>query len=96
MDVEKADKKSCGKECFFFCPRNSGGGRTNRKAGGGYWKDTSRKKPIKAGNTSGIKRIFVFYEGKQKDSRKTEWVMHEYHLNALNEGAVDDLVLVLL
>lgn len=58
-------------------------GRT-RKTQLGYWKETSKKRVIRAPDTSkpmGTKRIFVYYKGRQPRGRRTDVAMHEYHLN---------------
>ncbi|PKI47690.1 NAC domain-containing protein 89-like [Punica granatum] len=90
---EKSCKRSTSSDSFFFCPqkrRNTNSGNPRkcsylRKAGKGYWKETSTKQSIKdeeTGETIGTKRIYSFYYGNQNDHRKTEWALHEYHLNA--------------
>ncbi|XP_039172746.1 NAC domain-containing protein 71 [Eucalyptus grandis] len=74
-----SSESSDGRECFFFCPR----GR-KRKTQLGFWKETSKKRVIRAPDTSkpmGTKRIFVYYEGRQPRGPRTDVAMHEYHLN---------------
>ncbi|XP_030464904.2 protein NTM1-like 9 [Syzygium oleosum] len=71
---------SDGRECFFFCPRGC-----NRKTACGFWKETSTKRVIQApdtGKTIGIKRILVYYEGRQPKGRKTDVAMHQYNLDS--------------
>ncbi|KAF8019615.1 hypothetical protein BT93_G0334 [Corymbia citriodora subsp. variegata] len=71
--------RSDGQEYFFFCPH----GR-ERKTERGFWKETSKKRVIRAPDTSepiGTKTILVYYEGRQPNGRKTDWAMHKYHLN---------------
>ncbi|KAK4748449.1 hypothetical protein SAY87_015036 [Trapa incisa] len=97
---EKSCIKSINSEGFFLCP----GGETDvnygtskktcnkRKAGGGYWKETSKKRAVKDENNGeiiGTKKFFVYYEGNQKNSRETDFAMHEYHLN---ETDVDERI----
>ncbi|OWM64742.1 protein NTM1-like 9 isoform X2 [Punica granatum] len=90
---KKSCRRSTSSDSFFFCPQNhmntnSGNSKScnrGRKAGSGYWKETSKKRDIEdeeTGQVIGTKRIFSFYYGNQKNARKTEWAMHEYHLNA--------------
>ncbi|KAK4802014.1 hypothetical protein SAY86_000217 [Trapa natans] len=88
---EKSCIKSTNSEGFFLCP----GGETDvnygtnkktcnkRKAGGGYWKETSKKRAVKDENNGEIMgpRNSVYYEGNQKNSREIDFAMHEYHLN---------------
>ncbi|KAF8019603.1 hypothetical protein BT93_G0326 [Corymbia citriodora subsp. variegata] len=80
---------SDGRECFFFCPcgdkvpnnRRS----NNRMTEFGYWKDTCKKRVIRSpvtGKQIGIRKILVYYEGRQPNACKTDVVMHEYHLNS--------------
>ncbi|KAF8019611.1 LOW QUALITY PROTEIN: hypothetical protein BT93_G0331 [Corymbia citriodora subsp. variegata] len=55
-----------------------------RKTERGFWKETSKKRVIRAPDTSepkGTKTISVYYEGRQPNGRKTDWAMHKYHLN---------------
>ncbi|KAL3730096.1 hypothetical protein ACJRO7_027147 [Eucalyptus globulus] len=80
---------SDGRECFFFCP---GGDKipnnrrsNNRMTELGYWKDTCKKRVIRSlvtGKQIGIRKILVYYEGRQPKGRKTDVVMHEYLLNS--------------
>ncbi|OWM64762.1 protein NTM1-like 9 [Punica granatum] len=90
---EKCWKRSTSSDSFFFCPQkrrntNSGSSKKcnySRKAGDGYWKETSKKRGIKdeeTGETIGTKRIYSFYYGNQNDHRETDWALHEYHLSA--------------
>lgn len=80
---------SDGRECFFFCPR----GR-ERKTEHGFWKETSKKRVIRAPDTSkpiGTKRILVYYEGRQPHGHKTDVAMHEYLLNLnVSDGEISD------
>ncbi|KAF8019684.1 hypothetical protein BT93_G0391 [Corymbia citriodora subsp. variegata] len=78
---------SDGHECFFFCPRDNkipNSLRLSRRTEFGFWKDTSKKRVVRAPGTGeeiGFKRILVYYEGRQGDARRTPFSMHEYHLN---------------
>ncbi|CAL5352439.1 unnamed protein product [Camellia sinensis] len=92
------------REWYFFTPRDRKylkGSRPSRKAGYGYWKATGADKPIKLnGNTIGYKKSLVFYLGKPPKGDKTDWIMHEFRLNApprrrknANDMRLDDWVL---
>ncbi|KAF8019602.1 hypothetical protein BT93_G0325 [Corymbia citriodora subsp. variegata] len=80
---------SDGRECFFFCPCGdkvpNNLRSNNRMTELGYWKDTCKKRVIRSlvtGKQIGIRKILVYYEGRQPKGRKTDVVMHEYHLNS--------------
>ncbi|KAF7847657.1 hypothetical protein BT93_L2750 [Corymbia citriodora subsp. variegata] len=80
---------SDGRECFFFCPHEDKIpnilGSNNRMTKLGYWKDTCKKHIIRSpdmGKQIGIKKILVYYEGRQPEGSKTDMVMHEYHLSS--------------
>ncbi|KAK4800682.1 hypothetical protein SAY86_021169 [Trapa natans] len=97
---EKSCIKSTNSEGFFLCPGgerdvNYGASKktcNKRKAGGGYWKETSKKRSVEDENNGeiiGMKKFFVYYEGNQKNARETDFAMHEYHLN---ETDVDERI----
>ncbi|XP_056159379.1 protein NTM1-like 9 isoform X2 [Syzygium oleosum] len=86
---KKSAIPSDGRECFFFspCGDNIPNNRrsNNRMTEFGYWKDTCKKRVIRSldtGKQIGIRKNLVFYEGRQPKGRKTDVVMHEYHLNS--------------
>lgn len=77
--------KSCEKEWYFFTPREKkykNGSRPNRAAGNGYWKATGADKPIVSddGETCGVRKALVFYEGKPPKGIKSNWIMHEFRI----------------
>ncbi|CAL5358449.1 unnamed protein product [Camellia sinensis] len=105
-------KASCSERCkplgerewYFFTPRDRKypkGNRPNRVAGDGYWKATVADKPVKVDkNILGYKKSLVFYLGKPPNGDKTDWMMHEFTLNAhsrerknANDMRLDDWVL---
>ncbi|KAK4792135.1 hypothetical protein SAY86_022570 [Trapa natans] len=77
-----SDLESDGRECFFFYRRaKTNGNRHNRRTKEGYWKVTGEgRKPRDTDQIKWLRRILVFYTGKQKspDKTKTDWVMHEW------------------
>ncbi|GER41091.1 hect ubiquitin-protein ligase, partial [Striga asiatica] len=93
-------------EWYFFTPRDRkypNGSRPTRSVNGiGYWKTTGADKLIMwKGELVGRKKVLVFYQGKPKsgNERKSNWIMHEYKLNApskspgSNNMRLDDWVL---
>ncbi|XP_073317807.1 NAC domain-containing protein 1-like [Primulina huaijiensis] len=69
-------------EWYFFTPRARNyqhGNLPNRAAGNGYWKATGAEKLIYQNNVCiGSKKSLVFYEGKDPNVKKSDWIMHEY------------------
>ncbi|KAH7849099.1 hypothetical protein Vadar_012912 [Vaccinium darrowii] len=77
-------------EWFFFTPRVkkfAGGSRPDRAANNGYWKATGAVTPVIHSDNKkivGYKSTLVFYEGHRPNSKKTNWIMHEYTLEKHN------------
>ncbi|XP_038680697.1 protein NTM1-like 9 [Tripterygium wilfordii] len=61
--------------------------RANRRTDGGYWKGTGKDRRIMDGNNNeiGTKKTLVFYEGHVPNGVKTNWVIHEFHSNNINQ-----------
>ncbi|OWM63684.1 NAC domain-containing protein 14-like [Punica granatum] len=85
--------KSNGREWVFFCARKGkyrNSSRAERTVPNiGYWKVTSKLKKVKSettGNEIGSKNILTFYERSPSNGAKTNWILHEYHLNASSLG----------
>ncbi|OWM74085.1 NAC domain-containing protein 96-like [Punica granatum] len=88
-----AKVKSNGREWVFFCLRKEkyrNSSRSERTIPNiGYWKVTSKSKKVKSEvtrNEIGCKNILTFYERCPPNGAKTEWILHEYHLNVSSLG----------
>jgi hypothetical protein len=70
-------------ERFYFSPpdmKQPNGKQFNRTTNSGYWKVTGKDKEVwSGGRLIGKKKILVFHLGSAAKSKKTDWVMHEYH-----------------
>ncbi|KDP37704.1 hypothetical protein JCGZ_06845 [Jatropha curcas] len=75
-----------GKEWYFYSQRDrkyATGVRTNRATASGYWKATGKDRPILRKDTLvGMRKTLVFYQGRAPKGRKTDWVMHEFRVEA--------------
>ncbi|XP_073143021.1 NAC domain-containing protein 2-like [Henckelia pumila] len=64
---------------YFFAPRNRMYQRHGRVARDGYWKACGTEKKICHNNICiGSKKSLIFYKGKARKGKKTNWVMKEY------------------
>ncbi|KAF8013867.1 hypothetical protein BT93_I1661 [Corymbia citriodora subsp. variegata] len=76
------------KELFFYCRvkrKYMNSRRSDRTTRAGYWKVTGKERAIVSEDSDkpiGIKKTLVFYEGRVPHGKRTNWVMHEYHLNS--------------
>ncbi|KAK1429484.1 hypothetical protein QVD17_11693 [Tagetes erecta] len=68
------------------------GNRPVRQAGPGYWKATGPDKVIRDnGNNIGGRKSLVYYEGRAPNFRKTNWMMHEFVVEAQINNHMYDL-----
>ncbi|MFS7961136.1 putative transcription factor NAM family [Helianthus anomalus] len=82
---DKSSLKSGDLEWYFFCPKSkkdSGGVRANRATETGFWKGTGKDRYVEyKGRTVATIKTLVFYLGRAKDSKRTDWVLHEYRMD---------------
>lgn len=70
---------------YFFCPRvrkYATGSRTKRSTEFGFWKTTGKDRlVIYNGRPVGMIKSLIFHrQGSERNSERTDWVMHEYRL----------------
>ncbi|KAJ0805581.1 putative transcription factor NAM family [Helianthus annuus] len=82
---DKSSLKSGDLEWYFFCPKSkkdSGGVRANRATETGFWKGTGKDRYVEyRGRTVATIKTLVFYLGRAKDGKRTDWVLHEYRMD---------------
>lgn len=72
---------------YFFTPRvrrHQGGNRPSRDVGDGHWKAMGKNLEVKDSETEeviGYKMALTYYAGECPDATKTNWIMHEYHVD---------------
>ncbi|KAL8030979.1 hypothetical protein ABFX02_14G321300 [Erythranthe guttata] len=74
-------------EWYFFSHKDRKyptGTRTNRATAAGFWKATGRDKAVhsKEDKLIGMRKTLVYYEGRAPNGRKSDWIMHEYRIQA--------------
>ncbi|XP_048129022.1 NAC domain-containing protein 71-like [Rhodamnia argentea] len=80
------------KELFLYCcvkRKYLNSKRPDRTTVAGYWKVTGKERRVMSEDTNeqiGIKKTLVFYTGRVPKGERTNWVMHEYHLNSKCSG----------
>ena len=63
------------------------GTRTNRATISGFWKATGRDKPVYSKQRLvGMRKTLVFYQGRAPNGRKSDWIMHEYRLEYMENA----------
>ncbi|KAG2302701.1 hypothetical protein Bca4012_061027 [Brassica carinata] len=77
-------------EWYFFSHKDKKyptGTRTNRATKAGFWKATGRDKSIYLRHgLIGMRKTLVFYKGRAPNGQKSDWIMHEYRLEANENG----------
>ncbi|XWS32601.1 hypothetical protein CRYUN_Cryun22dG0003800 [Craigia yunnanensis] len=74
------------KENRYFFSTGNGNDSNNkckRVAGSGYWKPIGKEKPILASGSNqvvGMRKAFIFCEGKRSIETKARWLLHQYRL----------------
>ncbi|ONH95855.1 hypothetical protein PRUPE_7G092400 [Prunus persica] len=91
-------EKSCWQgdlKWYFFCPTSRKyptGARVKRANECGYWKATGKDRSVLYnGEVSGWIKTLIFHRGRAPKGERTDWVMHEYRLEAKNLADSDVL-----
>ncbi|CAL2276360.1 unnamed protein product [Prunus armeniaca] len=83
---EKSGWQSGDLKWYFFCPtarKYPTGVRVQRGTECGYWKSTGKDRSVLYNSeVSGWKKILIFHKGRSPKGERTDWVMHEYRLEA--------------
>ncbi|CAK8562170.1 unnamed protein product [Lathyrus sativus] len=77
-------------EWYFFSHKDKKyptGTRTNRATMVGFWKATGRDKSVYEGTKLiGMRKTLVFYKGRAPNGQKTDWIMHEYRVETVENA----------
>ncbi|XP_058736187.1 NAC domain-containing protein 37 [Vicia villosa] len=77
-------------EWYFFSHKDKKyptGTRTNRATMVGFWKATGRDKSVyERAKLIGMRKTLVFYKGRAPNGQKTDWIMHEYRLETVENA----------
>ena len=77
-------------EWYFFSHKDKKyptGTRTNRATMAGFWKATGRDKSVyERTKLIGMRKTLVFYKGRAPNGQKTDWIMHEYRLETVENA----------
>ena len=87
-------------EWYFFSHKDKKyptGTRTNRATMAGFWKATGRDKSVyERTKLIGMRKTLVFYKGRAPNGQKTDWIMHEYRLETLENGPPQASIFIIL
>ncbi|KAK8499438.1 hypothetical protein V6N13_050365 [Hibiscus sabdariffa] len=83
---------------YYITPlerKGANGTRNRRCSGHDYWRASAKTKEVFFRNEKvGLRKNFVFYQGKSPKYEKTKWKMHRYELiQALEDKRLDGWVL---
>ncbi|GLJ46706.1 hypothetical protein SUGI_0984620 [Cryptomeria japonica] len=82
---ERSFLPKCNKQWYFLSPcdrKYPSGSLANRATEAGYWRTTRRYQTVHSRSTSTrVRKTLSFYKGRPPSGEKTEWIMHEYHLD---------------
>jgi hypothetical protein len=62
----------------------------------GFWKATGRDKSVyERTKLIGMRKTLVFYKGRAPNGHKTDWIMHEYRLETIENAPPQASILYL-
>lgn len=79
---------------YFFSHKDKKyptGNRANRATKAGFWKATGRDKCIQTRGAVGMRKTLVFYRGRAPHGQKTDWIMHEFRLDAPGDAITSSI-----
>ncbi|KAL4570587.1 hypothetical protein LXL04_026244 [Taraxacum kok-saghyz] len=80
---------------YFFSHKDKKyptGTRTNRATAAGFWKATGRDKVVQSSvKRIGMRKTLVFYKGRAPHGQKSDYIMHEYRLDDIQDSNASNL-----